>query len=56
MPMYVWMCDDCGEETIVVRAVSEIEEGPEEKCPKCGGTFFTRIVCAPINRWRYCDE
>lgn len=55
MPMYLWKCRGCDTEEQVWRSVDDIEEGPEEACPVCGGTDWRRIMCAAINRWRFND-
>jgi predicted nucleic acid-binding Zn ribbon protein len=57
MPMYLWKCPKCEKEIQVIRSVSDIEEQPTKEEGACDcEEEMSRVLCAPMNRWRYCDE
>jgi hypothetical protein len=55
MPMYVWQSEKTGKKVTVVRPVNKIEEQPSgDECEGDPGPW-KRILCAPVNRYRFND-
>jgi len=46
MPMYVFKCEECGEEVTGIREVEDRDQLPEDECPKCQAKKWKRILCA----------
>jgi putative FmdB family regulatory protein len=44
MPSYTWECNGCKQIQVVVKKMSEIDEGPATACTLCGAREYTRIV------------
>jgi putative FmdB family regulatory protein len=41
---YTWECKGCKQVQVVDRTMADIEHGPDEACPLCGGKDFERII------------
>lgn len=41
---YTWECKGCKQVQVVDRKMDDIDHGPDEDCPLCGGTDFERII------------
>ncbi|HEY0916717.1 MAG TPA: zinc ribbon domain-containing protein [Solimonas sp.] len=43
MPIYEYVCQDCGVETEIMQRISD---APETDCPSCGKAALTKVVSA----------
>ncbi|PPE72216.1 zinc ribbon domain-containing protein [Solimonas fluminis] len=43
MPIYEYVCQDCGVETEIMQRISD---APETVCPSCGKSALTKVVSA----------
>jgi putative FmdB family regulatory protein len=55
MPMYVYRCDKCGHKLELIRSIKRADEKPEDECPNCGTSNWTKVLHPTVNRYRFND-
>lgn len=58
MPIYRYRCDHCGTVHDLYRSIQDADLPPQGHCPEClnAKPKFSKVLTAPSNRYRFCDE